>query len=617
MGNTNKKESNPVQIQNLNAGLEVLAEDVRCSICLEVFEDPISIDCGHNFCRGCIAAHWSGISFMGYQCPECRHLCHKDRMIPDFRMKNIVDKIGPALQGASAVPLVEMEDPSDPGTAVQLVGLNEEGMLVVHEEVLKTCLQAEEVKNRPVCMIAIIGEQRKGKSFLLNYLLRKLRSLETGDISWMGEDDQVLDGFEWRAGIQRTTKGVWIWKKPFFINSNSEEIAVFLVDTEGSLDIAGNKELTVKLSALSMLLSSHLIFNVSSSMKETDLEYLEMFAHVADEVGKAFSLQPIQHLDILVRDWFYPPVYGVTGGESYINDVVIKELQEASKYPKVLDILKNRAHCYLMPFPGRRIMVERTGALKDMDEDFKETLNTYINGLVDSAGSHVKKDNREFKLTSGKLAEKIRMAIMLRNHRANDDFKSEYAQFLEEQDLNSQSMFKNLKMAPSKMKERLKDKMAEMINRYGRELEGDEYRKVDLKIELEIHIKAHMERFMAAYTKRFRSNAIKAGVAVGVGVVGLAGGVVGGVVAGVVVAAEVATVVVGAATGTSTFALIGGGVGAGVGNQIGKKEAKNLNRDNDCHSDDDSRDSEGEGGDPQGFIDLSEEAQLLDLNSSS
>uniref|UniRef100_A0A8C0G6D9 RING-type domain-containing protein n=1 Tax=Chelonoidis abingdonii TaxID=106734 RepID=A0A8C0G6D9_CHEAB len=33
--------------------------DVTCSICLDILEDPVSIDCGHNFCRGCLAAHWT------------------------------------------------------------------------------------------------------------------------------------------------------------------------------------------------------------------------------------------------------------------------------------------------------------------------------------------------------------------------------------------------------------------------------------------------------------------------------------------------------------------------------------------------------------------------------
>ncbi|XP_069100345.1 RING finger protein 112-like isoform X1 [Pleurodeles waltl] len=635
MGNSSKKEPTPVQMYTINARLEDLAEDLKCSICLDVFEDPVSIDCSHNFCRGCIEAHWSGISVQGYLCPECRQPCRKDRVIPDFRIKNLVEKI---VLGAAEVAM-ETNEPTDPVAAVQLVGLDGDGRLVVHEQTLKSCLQSEEVKNCLVCMISIIGEQRKGKSFLLNYLLRKLQSLhgslqETEDISWMGEEEQVLEGFEWRASVHPTTRGIWIWKKPFIINSNGEKIAVFLVDTEGSLDIAGNKELTVKMSALSMLLSSHLIFNVSCSLKEPELEYLEMFAHVAEEVGKTFCLEAIQHLDILVRDCFLPPVYGAPGGEKYMNTVT-EQLQGASKHPRALNILKNRSCCFLMPFPGKKIALGSRGTLHDMDDDFRDTLKTYINSLVNKAVSRAKVDNRGFKLTAGKLAEKIKkfvelmkkneysfsspleMAIALRNFRANDGIKNEYASFIEEQDMNSKSMFTNLKTSPSKMKEKLKVKMAEMMKRSERVLEGDEYRKLDLKMELEAQMRTDMERFMAVYTKRFKISAIKAGVAVGVGTVGLAGGVVGGVVAGLVVAAEVAVVAVGAVAGTGTFAVIGGGLGAGVGNQIGKKQATSLKDDDGCLDYNNILDSDGDGEDPQGFVDLSEEAHLLHLNPSA
>ncbi|XP_078126662.1 E3 ubiquitin/ISG15 ligase TRIM25-like [Sander vitreus] len=29
-----------------------------CSICLDVFTDPVSTPCGHNFCKNCITEHW-------------------------------------------------------------------------------------------------------------------------------------------------------------------------------------------------------------------------------------------------------------------------------------------------------------------------------------------------------------------------------------------------------------------------------------------------------------------------------------------------------------------------------------------------------------------------------
>ncbi|XP_053194349.1 E3 ubiquitin-protein ligase TRIM39-like [Scomber japonicus] len=40
-----------------------------CSICLDVFTDPVSTPCGHNFCKNCINEHWN--SDVQYPCPLC------------------------------------------------------------------------------------------------------------------------------------------------------------------------------------------------------------------------------------------------------------------------------------------------------------------------------------------------------------------------------------------------------------------------------------------------------------------------------------------------------------------------------------------------------------------
>ncbi|XP_047451412.1 E3 ubiquitin/ISG15 ligase TRIM25-like [Mugil cephalus] len=48
-----------------------LSEDqFLCSICLEVFTDPVSTPCGHNFCKKCITEHWK--TNVQCQCPMCK-----------------------------------------------------------------------------------------------------------------------------------------------------------------------------------------------------------------------------------------------------------------------------------------------------------------------------------------------------------------------------------------------------------------------------------------------------------------------------------------------------------------------------------------------------------------
>ncbi|RMX40917.1 hypothetical protein pdam_00017664 [Pocillopora damicornis] len=46
-------------------------EDLQCPVCLEIFENPISIPCGHTFCSDCLSSveNLSGSS----TCPVCRN----------------------------------------------------------------------------------------------------------------------------------------------------------------------------------------------------------------------------------------------------------------------------------------------------------------------------------------------------------------------------------------------------------------------------------------------------------------------------------------------------------------------------------------------------------------
>ncbi|XP_075061081.1 E3 ubiquitin-protein ligase TRIM39-like [Mixophyes fleayi] len=55
-----------------------LRQELNCSICLNIYTDPVTLRCGHNFCRVCIdhvldTQERSGV----YTCPECRAECQE------------------------------------------------------------------------------------------------------------------------------------------------------------------------------------------------------------------------------------------------------------------------------------------------------------------------------------------------------------------------------------------------------------------------------------------------------------------------------------------------------------------------------------------------------------
>ncbi|XP_039668898.1 E3 ubiquitin-protein ligase TRIM21-like isoform X3 [Perca fluviatilis] len=57
--------------QDMAAANYLASEDQSlCSICLDVFTDPVSTPCGHNFCKNCITEHWNTSNRC--LCPVCK-----------------------------------------------------------------------------------------------------------------------------------------------------------------------------------------------------------------------------------------------------------------------------------------------------------------------------------------------------------------------------------------------------------------------------------------------------------------------------------------------------------------------------------------------------------------
>ncbi|KAK4812381.1 hypothetical protein QYF61_018831 [Mycteria americana] len=104
----------------LVGALERLQEEAICPICLEYMSEPVSIDCGHNFCRGCIAKHCQekGLWADGpFSCPQCRASCHRSGFRPNRQLANIVESIrqlglrgGPGTETELGTPLCAQHD---------------------------------------------------------------------------------------------------------------------------------------------------------------------------------------------------------------------------------------------------------------------------------------------------------------------------------------------------------------------------------------------------------------------------------------------------------------------------------------------------------------------------
>ncbi|XP_030586608.1 E3 ubiquitin-protein ligase TRIM21-like [Archocentrus centrarchus] len=67
----------------------LLSEDqFLCSICLDMFTDPVSTPCGHNFCKRCITQHWD--SNPSCVCPNCKEVF---KVRPKLRINTFISEM--------------------------------------------------------------------------------------------------------------------------------------------------------------------------------------------------------------------------------------------------------------------------------------------------------------------------------------------------------------------------------------------------------------------------------------------------------------------------------------------------------------------------------------------
>uniref|UniRef100_A0A674IX34 RING-type domain-containing protein n=1 Tax=Terrapene triunguis TaxID=2587831 RepID=A0A674IX34_9SAUR len=70
--------------------VESLQEEATCPVCLEHFTEPVTLECGHNFCRACISQCWEG-SDTAASCPQCRETVQQRNLRPNRQLANVVE----------------------------------------------------------------------------------------------------------------------------------------------------------------------------------------------------------------------------------------------------------------------------------------------------------------------------------------------------------------------------------------------------------------------------------------------------------------------------------------------------------------------------------------------
>ncbi|XP_069872020.1 tripartite motif-containing protein 75-like [Dipodomys merriami] len=72
------------------ASLAELQAQATCPICLAYLSDPVTTECGHNFCHSCILQCWEGLQDT-FPCPTCLHYCPNNVLHSNTQLSHLVD----------------------------------------------------------------------------------------------------------------------------------------------------------------------------------------------------------------------------------------------------------------------------------------------------------------------------------------------------------------------------------------------------------------------------------------------------------------------------------------------------------------------------------------------
>ncbi|XP_074489532.1 nuclear factor 7, brain-like [Sebastes fasciatus] len=114
-----------------------LEDDLCCSVCHDIFKDPVILSCSHSFCKVCLQSWWTEKHVQ--ECPLCKRRSSKDKLPPNLALKNLCESF-----------LQERDQRSS------------EALCSLHSEKLKLfCLDHQQ----PVCLVCIESEKHTNHRF--------------------------------------------------------------------------------------------------------------------------------------------------------------------------------------------------------------------------------------------------------------------------------------------------------------------------------------------------------------------------------------------------------------------------------------------------------------------
>jgi atlastin len=281
-------------------------------------------------------------------------------------------------------------------SAVQICKLIDSKYVIDFSAIIKIFSKA---KNHGIAIYSLSGTHRSGKSFMLQFFLKYLKS--KGQKDWIKQELQ--SSFPYRGGSKRVTIGLWMWSEPFILKrEDGTEVYIFLIDNEGLFNNQTTMQENVYLFALSSFLSSVQILNIKENVSEDKIQFIRYFLEFCRINNNGNEGESLQELLFLVRDWqnsdydygFYDNYTSKNGKNFKIDflDPNESHTQCKSVREKILSSYDN-VSCYLMPHPGFDVSKMNKLGIRNLDPDFLNAILEFVPLMFDEKRLVLKKFN--------------------------------------------------------------------------------------------------------------------------------------------------------------------------------------------------------------------------------
>ncbi|CDQ89031.1 unnamed protein product [Oncorhynchus mykiss] len=308
----------------------------------------------------------------------------------------------------------EEEEPDGRARPIQVLVVKDDHTFELDEAALSRILLAEEVHNREVVAISVAGAFRKGKSFLMDFMLRYMYSQASEE--WLGEAEEPLTGFSWRGGSERETTGIQIWSEVFLVDKPDGRKMIKFTRRPVYLRLVYQDDSVSSGWFTKMIQFPQADDSVSSGWFTKMIQFpqagLPRLIHQSrNYLGPiyfgSFLLSETEAMSVLfqsmiflVRDWSFPYEfgYGQEGGMKFLE----KRLKISENQHEELQNVRKHIHscftnisCFLMPHPGLKVATNPNfdGRLKEIDREFINNLQILVPWLLSPKNLDVKEIN--------------------------------------------------------------------------------------------------------------------------------------------------------------------------------------------------------------------------------